>query len=278
MKTPYLETTLAKSLLIVSLCVSTHFLNAQEISKKQITVTGSAEMSIDPDQVEISVVLYTTRSDFEKREDEFISLCRKYKIPEDQLAFKGSSSDWSYWHNWYYWWYYRSASYQTQTYKIKLNANVNLMEFVKELNKGWIQNISISSTSNKNMALYRKEVKKEAIRMAKEKAKYLLEAIDEQIGSVISVEEITADNNSKNNNRPNGYGGYYDGYGWYNPYYGGNYGGNNGNSISNSNINSNSVMNSGSVSGTTTNTTEDAITGLSKIKIRYEVKTIFEIK
>lgn len=278
MKTHYLKATLTKSIIILSLFFTTNCFKAQEISKKQITVTGSAEMSIDPDQVEISVVLYSARSDFEKREDEFIALCKKYKIPEDQLAFKGSSNDWSYWYNWYYWWYYRSASYQTQTYKIKLNSNVNLMAFVKELNKSWVQNISISSTSNKNMAMYRKEVKKEAIRMAKEKATYLLEAIDEQIGSVISVEEITTDNHTKNNNHPNGYGGYYDGYGWYTPYYSGYYGGNNSNSMSNSSMNSNSVMNSGSVAGTASNTVEDAILGLSKIKLRYEVKTVFEIK
>ncbi|MCD6020235.1 MAG: hypothetical protein K0S53_3356 [Bacteroidetes bacterium] len=252
---------------------------AQEISQKQITVTGSAEMSIDPDQVEMSVVLHTTHADYEKREEEFVKICKKYKIPEDQLAFKASSNDWSYWNYWYYWWYYRNSSYQTQTYKIKISSGINVLEFVKELNKPWVQNISISATSNKNMQLYRKEVKKEAIRMAKEKAAYLLDAIDEKIGSVISVEELTSDNGTKHNNHSNGYGGY-DGYYWHNPYYG-YYGGHNSisnSNYSNSNMNSNSVMSSGNVSGGTTNTAEDAITGLSKIKIRYEVKTVFEIK
>jgi hypothetical protein len=279
MKTSYLKSTFAKGLFIAAISVS-QISGAQDVSKKQITVTGSAEMSIDPDQVEISVVLHTTHSDFEKREDEFVKLCKKYKIPEDQLAFKGSAGNWSFWHDWYYWWYYRSSSYQSQTYKIKLNSNVNLMEFVKELNKGWIQNISISSTSNKNMPLYRKEVKKEAIRMAKEKASYLLEAIDEKIGGVISIEEVTGDNNSKNNNSNRSLG--YDGYGWYNPYYGGYYGGNNGNSFnsnSNSNMSSNSVMSSGNVNnGGSTNAADDVMEGLSKIKLRYEVKAVFEIK
>jgi len=275
MKASYLKTTLATGLLLVALFFYSNSSKGQEISKKQITVTGSAEMSIDPDEVEISVVLYTSRADFEKKEEEFIATCRKHKIPEDQLAFKGSSSNWSYWNNWYYWWYYRSTSYQTQTYKIKLNSNVNLMEFVKELNKSWIQNISISSTSNKNMTLYRKEVKKEAIRMAKEKATYLLEAIDEKIGSVISVEEITSDSGNRNN-KTNGYGGFYDGYYWNNPYYGGHYGSNN--SVSNSNMNSNSVMSSSNVNSGGGNSTEDALVGLSKIKLRYEVKTVFEIK
>ncbi|MGZ5191287.1 MAG: SIMPL domain-containing protein [Flavisolibacter sp.] len=273
MKTFNLKTILVSSILAVAFILPSKSTIAQEISKKQITVTGSAEMSIDPDQVEISVVLHTTHSDYDKREDEFIKICKKYKIPEDQLAFKGSSNDWSYWNYWYYWWYYRNSSYQTQTYKIKISSGIDLLEFVKELNKPWIQNISISATSNKNMPLYRKEVKKEAIRMAKEKAAYLLEAIDEKIGSVISVEEMTSDNGTKHNNQHNGYNGYY----WHNPYYG-YYGGNNGISNSNSNMNSNSVMSSGNVAGGTTNSAEDAISGLSKIKIRYEVKTVFEIK
>jgi uncharacterized protein len=275
MKVSNSQLALARSLFIAFLFLCSNSSIGQEISKKQITVTGSAEMSIDPDEVEISVVLYASRADFEKREDDFIKICRKYNIPEDQLAFKGTSSYWSYWNYWSYWWYYRNASDLRQTYKLKLSSKTNLLEFVKELNKSWVQNISISSTSNKNMTSYRKEVKKEAVRMAKEKATYLLEAIDEKIGSVISVEEITSDYGSKNN-RPNGYGGFYDGYYWNNPYNGSYYGSNN--SISNSNMNSNSVMNSSNVASGGGNSTEDALVGLSKIKLRYEVKTVFEIK
>ena len=139
-----------------------------------------------------------------------------------------------------------------------------MLDFAKALNKSWIRNIAVTSTSNKDMTSYRKEVKKQAIRMAKEKATYLLEAIDEKIGSVISVEEIISENQVKDFGR---------GYPYYN-YWGYNYGNLGGNnSISNSSMNSNSVMTNNS----SANNDEEKIGGLSKIKLRYEVKTIFEI-
>ena len=276
MKTTNLASILMTSVLVLSLVILSKTIFAQEagntsVSKKQITVTGSAEMSIDPDQVEISIVLYSSRNDFKKHEEDFIEICKKHKIPEDQLSFKNTSADWSYWNYWYYWWYYRNANDIAQTYKLKVNSKVNLLEFVQDLNKTWVRNISVTSTSNKDMQMYRKEVKKEAIRMAKEKATYLLEAIDAKIGSVISVEEVTADNNSNNKQTPHGYNPYYGWY-WNNPYYG-----NQNNSASNSNMNSNSVMSSNNVAGGN-NSADDGIEGLSKIKLRYEVKTVFEIQ
>ena len=242
-------------------------------TRKIIEVTGSAEMSIQPDEVEIAITLYDKRSEFEKREDEFIKICKKYNIDESQLSFKTANSGWGGWDNWWYWWYYRSSSDLTQTYRIKVTNKNNLLDFVKELNKTWVRNITIGTTTNKDLQTYRKEVKKEAIKMAKEKASYLLEAIDEKIGSVISVEEVISDNNTTKNN-PNGR--YWNGYGWYwdNPYY--NNGGNN--SISNSSMSSNSVMNSNNVNSGGGNNENNGLDGLSKIKLRYEVKAVFEIK
>jgi hypothetical protein len=240
---------------------------------KYIEVTGSAEMSVQPDEVELSIVLQDRRADFEKHENEFIDICKKYKVSEDQLAFKNANSEWGYWNYWWYWWYYRSSNELMQTYKIKVNSKTNLLDFVKELNKPWVRNISVGTTSNKDLTQYRKEVKKEAIRMAKEKATYLLEAIDESIGSVISIEEVVTDNNTSKTG-PNGRR-YWDGYGWYwnNPYYGNGYNSSN----SNTNMSSNSVMNSGNNS-IGNGTGENELAGLSKIKLRYEVKAKFSIK
>ena len=271
MKTNYLTPILATSFLVLTFFFLNKSIFGQEIKKpshKQITVTGSAEMSIDPDEVEISIMIQSPRTDFQKREDDFIEICKKYKIPENQLSFK-NTTDWSYWNYWSLWWYYRNSSELSQTYKIKVSAKTNLLDFVKDLNKSWVHNISVTTTSNKDIQTYRKEVKKEAIRMAKEKATYLLEAIDEKIGSVISIEEVIAENKSNNHNGYNPYNGWY----WNNPYYGHS---NNSNSNSNSNMNSNSVMPSSNSANA--NTEDDKIEGLSKIKLRYEVKTVFEIK
>jgi hypothetical protein len=241
--------------------------------KKYIEVTGSAEMSIQPDEVEIAIVLYESRNDFPKREDQLLKICKKYHIDENQLSFNHSNSGIAGWDYWWYWWYYRNSSYLTQTYKLKVTTKNNIMDLVKELNKPWVRNITIGTTTNKDLQVYRKEVKKEAIKMAKEKATYLLEAIDESIGSVISIEEVIADNNTSKNGAN---GRYWNGYGWYwdNPYYGDGY---NSNTNTNSNMSSNSVMSSGNSPGGNSKE-ENELAGLSKIKLRYEVKAKFEIK
>jgi len=236
---------------------------------KLITVTGSAEMSIEPDQVELSITVYTDRNSFEKHEDELIEICKKHGIVDSELTFKHNLG-YNDWYQWYWWWYYRNSSSVSQTYKLKINSKINFLNFVKDLNKNWVQNISISSSTNKDLQTYRKEVKKEAIRMAKEKATYLLEAIDAKIGSVVSIDEINTDKYEKTNGER-----FYPHY-WYwnNPYY------NNGtnNSIINTNMSSNSVMNSSSVNTGNGNNENNELEGFSKIKLRYEVKAVFEIK
>jgi hypothetical protein len=261
------------SAIVLLLIINTKSLMGQppnnNMPPKLITVIGSAEMSVEPDQVELTVTVYSDRGNFEKHENELMDICKKHGIPDSELAFKNQLG-FNGWYHWYWWWYYRNSSAFYQTYKLKINSKLNFLDFVKDLNKTWIQNITISATTNKDIQVYRKEVKKEAIRMAKEKATYLLEAIDEKIGCVVSIEEVNADKIEKN------YGGrtypYY--YLWDNPNY------NNGtnNSTSNSSMSSNSSMNSGNVNTGNGNNENNGLDGLSKIKLRYEVKAVFEIK
>ena len=233
-----------------------------------ITVTGSAEMSVEPDEVELSITVYANRNDFDKKEQELSDICVKHGIPKDQLNFKNSLGV-NDWYHWYWWWHYRNASALSQTYKLKITSKLDFLSFVKDLNKNWIQNITISSTTNKDLSTYRKEVKKEAMRMAKEKAAYMLEAVGESLGSIVSVEEINADKNDKQFNGRPYYSPYYY---WDNPYYLGNGGMNGGSSMS-----SNSVMSAPS-SGGGSSSDPSGIGGLSSIKLRYEVKAVFEIR
>lgn len=266
MKTQKLQLIISAGTLFLLLLFAGKITLGQESNSKQpkqITVTGSAEMSLDPTEVELAIVIHDRRTDIEKRESDLVEICRKHKISEDQLNFKGAIGSAYYWDYWYWWWWYRNATDITQTYKLKVDGKTNILELVKDLNKTWVQNITISSTTNKDIQTYRKEVKKEAMRMAKEKAAYLLEAIGEEVGSVISVEEVISDHKKTPEYDP-----YYRWY-WGNPYYYGN----SVNNSSNSNMNSNSVMSSSGGSNE-----QNSLEGLSKIKLRYEVKAVFEIK
>lgn len=93
---------------------------------------------------------------------------------------------------------------------------------------------------NKNEQNFRKDVKIQAIKAAKEKAIYLLSAIGEEVGKVISVEEINDNYN-------------------YNPY-------SSIASLSNTIVALDSKTSSGEINNT------------SLIKLKYEIKVTFEIK
>ena len=98
--------------------------------------------------------------------------------------------------------------------------------------------MGISELKNKNITEYRKQVKIEAMKAAKEKATYLLQSIGENIGRVITVIEM--ENNNSYFRREQ-------------------------------NMFSNTMLTDDSpISGTEEN--------VKKIKLKYEIKVRFEIK
>lgn len=208
-------------------------------NRKFIEVTGSAEMTIQPDEIELEIVLLEydkngQKVKLQKIEADFYAVLKKNNVNIETLTLSGSNN------YWWYWWYHRNNSYQTKTINIKLNKDTNFLQLVENLNEKWVQSIEISKTTNKETQKFRKEVKIEAIKAAKEKATYLLESIGEQIGGVLSVEEIPEVTNF-----------------WYNQ----------SNRLSNSNI---SISNGGNSS--------DGVGNVPMIKLRYEIKAKFEIK
>jgi uncharacterized protein YggE len=222
---------------ITSLSCSSH---AQQITnpvQRTIEVTGSAEMQLEPNLVKIKIVLNTDSKD---KKNEFYKLLKKNGVKEKNITLEGMNR-----YNW--WWYYNHTYQQTeQTYMVTIDSAVNAIELMQDLKKSWVRRIDISEKKNTELQKYRKEVKIGAVKAAKEKASYLLEALDEEVGAVISIIEI---NNDHKTTRPNYY--------W-------------NNSISNTST-SNSVMSRGS-------STQVTIGGISMDKIRYEVKITFTIK
>jgi uncharacterized protein len=157
-----------------------------------------------------------------------------------------ASSNYYDWY-WYYWWSHRHAAYHSRTIHLKLNKNTNFLNLVEDLNKEFVQSIRVSKTTHSDILKLRKEVKKEAMRAAKEKATYLLESVDEKIGNLVYAEELPEATNN------------------YNPYW------------YNQNFRSNSLSNS-SINASNYGVSENnQVENVGNIKLRYEVKVKFEI-
>lgn len=207
-------------------------------TQRTIEVTGSAEMAVQPDQIKISVTLRSA-SDKSKEKD-FLKILKDNKVGEDKVTFESS-------HNNHWWWYYsRYHDTSVQRYTVTLDSTINAANLMRDLQLPWVEQIRVIDKSNSKLQEYRKKVKIEAIKAAKEKATYLLAALGEELGSVVTVVEIG--NNSSVST----------------PYY-----------YWNRNLNTSSVSNSVVSSNQSGQSTVD---GVSMQKLRYEVKVIFNIK
>jgi len=236
-----------KAILFILFLFSTSIFAQTIDTRKTIEVTGSAEMSIVPDEIELEIILLEYNLNGKKVtlsniESDFNKILIKNNIDTKSINLEASNNNWYWWH----WWNYRYESYHTKTIHLKLNKETNFLKLVEDLNEKWTQSIRISKTTSREIQRLRKEVKKEAMRAAKEKATYLLESVDETIGSLLSAEEMPEAQNALNfwYNRPN--------------------------LINNV---SNSVMNSNSFSSS-----DNGIENVGNIKLRYEIKAKFEIK
>jgi len=203
-----------------------------------ITVTGSAEIVIPPDEIELEITLTENNSwkSLSKIELAFMKLLFGNDIEKDRVVFNSTNSSFY----WYYWWHHRRDSRKSKKIILKLDAKTNFMKLVRDLDKEYVTSIRITKTSNKDLQKFRREVKIEAIKAAKTKAKYLLEAVDEKVGRLMQVDELQVIDN--------------------NQYWG----------QQNRNVVSNSVMSYSKTRGS-------YIENVPEIKLRYEVKTKFEI-
>jgi len=206
-----------------------------ELTERTIEVTGSAEMQIEPNVVKLKIILSSNHSDKKK---EFYKLLNKNGIKDNKITIESMNK-----YNW--WWYYNhSYNHSEQTYMVTIDSTVNAIQLMQDLKQSWIRSVNISEKTNTKLQQYRKDVKIEAIKAAKEKATYLLAALDEEISSVITIIEINNDTRTNSNY-------------WWNQ--------------TNNVYTSNSVMSSGS-------SNQNTIGGISMDKVRYEVKIVFGIK
>ncbi|MDF1673304.1 MAG: SIMPL domain-containing protein [Vicingaceae bacterium] len=234
-----------KLTLIVACAFAILNVNAIEISEplhRVINVTGSAEMIVPPDEIELEITMteYGGGSTIAKIETALMKLLLGNDVPKEQVVFNGTFTSFY----WYYWWHHRNDSRKSKKLIVTLDAKTDFMKLVRDLDKEYISHIRIAKTSNNDIQKLRRDVKIEAIKAAKAKAKYLLEAVDEEVGRLITVDELSELNHNQHSF-------------W-----------NHGNT---NQVMSNSVMSYSKSRG-------GYMENVPEIKLRYEIKTQFEIK
>lgn len=159
-----------------------------EEEKPYIEVTGTAEKEIVPDEIYISVVLRERDEgkksiSIEDQERDLKKAVQELGIPMDQLTLSDTDAD------------YVKVSWgkhdvlTSKQYILLVHNAETVGKVFEKLDALKIQDAYISRVSHSKLTEFKKEVRIDAIKAAKEKADYLLTAIGQQTGMPLIVRE-----------------------------------------------------------------------------------------
>lgn len=119
-----------------------------------------------------------SKKDLETIKSEFLQSCKAVGIPDSSVSIASYNG-----FNTYYW-------FRKKKKDPNLNSGVTLIDrLVERLDDDATQSFLIVSTSHSKIIEYRKQLKIQAMKGAKEKGIYLSEAIGEKIGETITIHE-----------------------------------------------------------------------------------------
>lgn len=159
---------------------------------KTITVNGSAELEIVPDEIYVMVDLkeYEKKGQgkvaIDKIRQDFLVAVRSLGLPDSAVsvaAYDGYNNPWLRKKN------KKTELYASITYQVKLRNAAQIDQLVDKLDDNATSNFYISRTSHSKLEEFKKNLKIQAVKAAKEKAGYLAEAINEKIGDAVTINE-----------------------------------------------------------------------------------------
>jgi uncharacterized protein YggE len=178
-------------------------------AEHSVKVVGTAEMEIVPDEIYVSVTLKEYMKDkkkftIEELEKNLVNFLEKTTMTEKKdikmdnmsayvLAMKRKKKD----------------EVITKSYDVKFRNSQQVYELYSVMDSLGISSAYVSKYSHSKMDEYKKQIKINAIKAARDKADYLMSAIGQTAGKAISVSElngfVTVDDGTYDNRRENNY-------------------------------------------------------------------------
>lgn len=189
---------IAIAVIIGNIAAAQDQINKEE--KPFIEVNGVAEQEIIPDQIYISIIIREKYENKEKitiesQEEKLKTLLKEINIPTSNLYLSDANAD------------YVKVKFRTKDvltkkdYTLKLSSATSVGQVFQQLEKLEINDANVSKVSHSKIDSLRKEIRIVAIKAAKNKADYLLNAIGEQTGKPLIVRENSNGNLEYNYNR-----------------------------------------------------------------------------
>jgi uncharacterized protein YggE len=182
-------------LLAVFSLLSIDAISQEPIKHKTINVSGVAEMEVVPDEIYVQVELreYDRKGggkvDIDAIKNAFLKAALSIGLSESDISVQGYQG----------WdgnlWIYKKNKKRNPdlkasiTYQVKLATTKKMDELVQKLDDEATQNFFISRVSHSKLQAFKRELKIQAVKAAKDKAIYLAEAINEKAGDAITINE-----------------------------------------------------------------------------------------
>ncbi|AZA85152.1 SIMPL domain-containing protein [Chryseobacterium lactis] len=169
-----------KHFLLVGALTLGSFISAQEVKKNAIEVTGVAEMEIEPDEIIFSIgIKADNKNDLADNEKKLFEILKNAGVKNEDIKFKSMYQN-----------VYSKTAKFTKSFQFKASTKANISKIFEDLNQKWVSNLNIAEVKNTKIADFRKTVKINALKAAKEKADYLLESMGKKTGNAIEIVEI----------------------------------------------------------------------------------------
>jgi hypothetical protein len=176
-------------LLLLTVTVFGQISNDIKEEKPYIEVTGMAEKEIIPDEIYIAITIRERHEgrekiSIDKQEADLKEAIKSIGISLDNLSLSDANANyirvkWS-----------KKDVITKKEYVLKVENALTVGKVFEKLDKLKIIDAYISKVSHSRILEFEKEVRVMAIKAAKEKADYLLEAIGEQTGKALKVNEV----------------------------------------------------------------------------------------
>ncbi len=167
----------------------------ETIKQKTINVSGVAEMEVIPDEIYVNVQLreYDRKGggkvDLESIKSEFLKSALSIGLKESDISVQNYQT-----YDQNYWWTRKNKKKNPDmkagiTYELKMSTTRKMDELVQKLDDKATENFYISRVDHSKLQEFKKQLKIQAVQVARDKANYLAEAINEKAGEALTINE-----------------------------------------------------------------------------------------
>jgi uncharacterized protein YggE len=166
-------------------------------SVRFIEVRGSSEMEVQPDEMMLSITIqeyfeeefqknkepkdYKTKVPLAKIEDDLIKSLSKAGIEKDDIRVRGMGN---------YWRQQGKEFLFSKQLEVKITDFTKVNQLSSLIDGKGIRSLNVGQMSHSELEKFRRQVKTDALKDAREKATYMLESLGEELGEVLSINEM----------------------------------------------------------------------------------------